>query len=1220
MGKLVVVYENTLPGDSKTPLFEESALNNSSFNLLREVLSSNEKELYEFFTRVTRGLKPWGAQRAWIKRLLRGENTVLVAPTGIGKTTLLLVYALYSALRGKRVLYIVPTRSLGDQVFEKLSTMSSSTQRDIRIVYYSSSLQSKRRISILNSITRGDFDILIITSAFLKKLHVLCSYNLDVVVVDDADSLVKNEKNVYILLQILGYDQRDVDLAKRRLELLRKILIDRISSRDVTTLVKELLNIDNELEKSLRSKPLGQLVVASATCYTRGLAGKILRDLLKIDISGITIYGRDITDSYVYVKNTSEAVTEVLKIINKLGKGGILYISPRNPGREVFVEAAKKIQEILVSSGFRVSEATPAAITRLVSGELDFLVGFSSYYSISVRGIDSPRNIKYVIFLGTPVFSNILENFLTNPNSLIRVALEVAEQLGDRVLAREVLKIRKQLIYASNVEKKLIRYCLLGKISENTILDKSKIRELYISIKDLYIRLLPVVKRIIDLRAVLCIGSITLVKSGGKYLAVIPDLMTYIQASGRTSRLLGDKMTHGLSVIVELSEYANFVKSLDLKFKTLDRDMGLKATNEVNFDHEALLLESSRVGDCEASKLKYKSILLVVESPTKAKTIAKFFGKPVARRIGDISIYTIPAKIGDEILEFNIISTRGHVYDLTTKSNVGIFGVEIDRNSIRSVYTTIKRCKICGTQFTDLDACPRCGSNTYTDSKILVYLLQKIGLEVDEVYIATDPDIEGEKIAYDVYTIIRPFNENIWRIKLHEITRSELLSALKQKRHIDWKLVEAEIYRRILDRLVGFSLSIKLQEAFKNRNMGIGRVQGPLLDFIVNRYYDHINSKCKKICVSTSTPLKFVFCTHIDSAELIERLRSASSVELIKLIEDIVEISPKPPYTTEDLLIDASNKLSLQAEAVMKTAQELYEAGLITYHRTDCTYISGTGISIAKTYLQSKSLEYLFTPRHWGEPGSHEAIRPVNPYDSEQLLRALEEGLLPLVIPLTSRHLMIYDLIFKRFIASQMKPYRALRSKFKIVVGGIELGELSVLVDIIEHGFDLVDKPKIYQGLRDLDNLSLSLNCIRVFNSSRILLYSEGDLVSLMKNYGIGRPSTYSKIISSLKRHGYIILSKTKQKVIPTKRGILVHKYLAENYSKYLSVELTRRMEDTIEAIYTDKLNVYDAVISVLVDLVGNGVLDSSILSTDLYSYVSLHLTSYGLTPNHHAI
>jgi reverse gyrase len=191
-----------------------------------------------------------------------------------------------------------------------------------------------------------------------------------------------------------------------------------------------------------------------------------------------------------------------------------------------------------------------------------------------------------------------------------------------------------------------------------------------------------------------------------------------------------------------------------------------------------------------------------------------------------------------------------------------------------------------------------------------------------------------------------------------------------------------------------------------------------------------------------------------------------------------------------------------------------------------------------------------------------------------------------------------------------MKPYKAIRSKFKVVVSDIELGELNVLVDIVEHGFDLVDKPRLYKDLKGFEKLSLNINSIRVFNSSRVMLYSEGDLVSLMKNYGIGRPSTYSKIISSLKRHGYILLSKTRQKVVPTKKGIIVHKYLTENYSKCLSVELTRRMEDVVEAIHTGKLDIYDAVISILIDLVENGVLDYLILTTNLYSYISLHLSS----------
>ena len=1217
MGKLLLVYDSTVGSNE---ISQQGVSLDESIQVVSNALLEAERELHLFFTKVTGGLEPWGAQKAWIKRLLRGENTVLVAPTGIGKTTLLLVYALYSATRGKRVLYIIPTRSLGDQVFEKLLEMSRLCSRGVRILYYNSSLRGKKREVALSSIISGDFDILIVTSAFLRKLRELCSRGFEVVIVDDADSLVKNEKNVYVLLDLLGYSREDIELSKRRVELSRRILVDKVTGKDVTTLIKELIEVDTKLESSLRARRLGQLVVASATCYTRGLAGRILRDLLKVDMSGITIYGRDVSDTYSLVDSVDDAVRVVLGVVSKLGRGGVIYISPRNPARDVFLEASRRVQEHLFKRGFKVSEATPRTVQMFISGELDFLIGYSSYYSSSVRGIDSPRNIRYVVFLGAPVFSIPLENFLANPALLVRVVLDVAGLAQNRELLDRAVKARRQVLLMSPLERRLIRYCLLGKIPESALLEKTRTRELYTTIRELYEAALPVVKAVIDRERTVAIGTITLIKTGDKYLAVVPDLMTYIQATGRTSRLLGDKMTHGFSLLVELREQENFTRALDLKFKALDRDMGLRHISEVDFDYEKRVLDSTRSSTCESGKLKYKSILLVVESPTKARTIARFFGKPVVRRVAGISLYTIPAKVNDEVVEFNVVSTRGHIYELTTRSDIGIFGVEVNRDYVKPVYTTIRRCKICGTQFTDQDSCPKCGSSVYTDSKLVVYLLQKLGLEVDEVYIATDPDIEGEKIAYDIYSAISPFNQNIWRIELHEITRSELLSALSRKRTINLRLVEAEVYRRVLDRLVGFSLSGRLQRVFNSRNFGVGRVQGPLLDFVVKRYYEHVANKCKKICASSRDLVKLTVCTCVESSELVEKMQSASSIELIRAEENLVEVSPRPPYTTEDLLIEASIKLGLQAEVVMKTAQELYEAGLITYHRTDCNYVSNTGLAVAKTYLRERGLEAQFTPRHWGEPGSHEAIRPVNPYDAEQLLRAVEEGVIQLVIPLTSRHLALYDLVFKRFIASQMKPYKALKSKYRVFVNSIEVGELEVLVDIIEHGFDLVDKPRLYSGLRGVERIVLPVYSIRVFNSSRVPLYTEGDLVSLMKRHGIGRPSTYSKIISSLKRHGYIILSKTRQKVIPTKRGILVYKYLVENYPSYMSVELTRRMERNIDAISRGELEVFNAIVATIVDLVEKNALSLSELPSDLYSYIALQSPSYGLTPNSYTL
>jgi reverse gyrase len=1213
MGRLLIAYDSALSSEGE--VFTEGRVDEIA-PLLNEALAESEAEFYEFFTRVTSGLKPWGAQRAWIKRLLRGENTVLVAPTGVGKTTLLLVYALYSATRNKKVLYVVPTKSLGDQVYSKLAEMISRYSKNPRILYYNSSLRGKSRERVIKSISSGDFDILVVTSAFLRRLPTYYPHTFTVVIVDDADSLVKNEKNIYVLLSLLGYSREDIELSKRRVELVRRIVIDKVVGRETTTLIKELIEVDMKLESSLRVKNLGQLVVASATCYTRGVAGKILRDLLKVDINGITIYGRDVTDVYIAASSIDEVVAQVIEVIKRLGKGGVIYLSPRNPKKEFLAEALRRIQEFLSRSGLKFSEATPRAVLEMTKGNIDFLIGYSSYYSSSVRGIDAPKSIKYVIFLGTPVFSITLESFLANPLLLVRTALEIADMTRDQGLKNRAVEVRKRVLLTGPTERKLIKYSLLGKIPENSLLEKSKLSELYAVIKELYNLTLLLVKNIIDSTSVLSIGTITLTKSGGKYLAVIPDIMTYIQASGRTSRLLGDKMTHGFSLVVEFSDQENLVKALNSKLKTLDRELELKHISEVDLDREKIQLESTRSLLDNAEGLKYKSILLVVESPVKAKTIARFFGKPVARKIADMSIYTIPVKIGGEIVEFNVVSTRGHIYDITTKSGVGIFGVEVTEGFVKPMYTTIRRCKICGAQFTDHDSCPRCGSSVYSDSKLVVYLLQKLALEVDEVYIATDPDIEGEKIAYDIYASIKPFNQNIWRIELHEITRSELLRALSSKRLVNWKLVEAEVYRRVLDRLVGFSLSLKLQRVFNERNLGIGRVQGPLLDFIVKRYHEYLSNKCKKICVSTREPVKLKLCTYLDTVKLLEKLRAVSSVELIKLQEEVVEVNPRPPYTTEELLVDASNKLGLQAEVAMKIAQELYEAGLITYHRTDCTYISNTGLSIAKAYLEGLGLSALFTPRHWGEPGAHEAIRPTNPYNAEQLLRAFEEGLVQLVIPLTSRHLALYDLIFKRFITSQMKSYKALRSRFKVLAEGVEIGEVELTEYVLEHGFDLVEKPRIYTQLRGVERAVLEVESIKVFNSSKTPLYTEGDLVSLMKTHGVGRPSTYSKILSNLKRHGYIILSKARQKVVPTKRGITVHKYLVENYSKYLSVELTRRMEEAIDRISRGELDVYKAIIDIIINLITANALEISELPSNLYNYISLHPPSYRLAPN----
>jgi len=154
-----------------------------------------------------------------------------------------------------------------------------------------------------------------------------------VVIVDDVDSLLKSERNVYNLIRLLGFSDKAIDLAKRKNAILWKLMVRKAVGRDVSELVQEFLELDRELDREVSSNKVSQLIVASATGRTRGVASKILRDLLRVNLSGITIYGRSVTDSYVTVRSIDELVEIVLSLVKQLGGGCIIYISPKHPQR-----------------------------------------------------------------------------------------------------------------------------------------------------------------------------------------------------------------------------------------------------------------------------------------------------------------------------------------------------------------------------------------------------------------------------------------------------------------------------------------------------------------------------------------------------------------------------------------------------------------------------------------------------------------------------------------------------------------------------------------------------------------------------------------------------------------------------------------------------------------------------------------------------------------------
>ena len=266
----------------------------------------------------------------------------------------------------------------------------------------------------------------------------------------------------------------------------------------------------------------------------------------------------------------------------------------------------------------------------------------------------------------------------------------------------------------------------------------------------------------------------------------------------------------------------------------------------------------------------------------------------------------------------------------------------------------------------------------------------------------------------------------------------------------------------------------------------------------------------------------------------------------------------------------------------MKIAQELFESGLITYHRTDYTYVSSTGISIARQYIKKHGFEGLFRPSHWGDKGAHEAIRPTHPLDVDELIKAISEGLINPSIPLTGLHYKLYGMIFNRFIASQMKPYKAKVAKISVYVADLELTELEVILEIVDHGFDVIRNTTTYPSIQDIVGKKLMPVSIKVVDSSLEKLHSEGSIIKLMKSKGLGRPSTYASIISSIVRHGYVIRSKKRGYLIPTKTGIEVYDYLTKNYAELVSESTTKKMEETIDMIASGKASVETAILLVL--------------------------------------
>ncbi|MEM2576775.1 MAG: reverse gyrase, partial [Candidatus Bathyarchaeia archaeon] len=797
---------------------------------------------------------------------------------------------------------------------------------------------------------------------------------------------------------------------------------------------------------------------------------------------------RNIEDIIVFNKS----IDSIKSILKRMGKGGILYASSIREAEEIYEELKNEFKIGLVSAK-RKSE-----YNLFEEGKIDYLVGTAFYYGTLVRGLDLPERIRYAVFIGAPTIKVKTENINNVTPKMLKVLA---------LIFRREDSIKKYLPIIQ-------------------VIDKHKYNNEREELKKEIVKLLELSEKKAELDVVIRKGEV-----------IFPDLKTYIQGSGRTSRLFTGGLTKGASFLLEddeevLKAFINRAEIYDLKFKKID---------EVDFNSLIKEIDESRIVLKQAKSCEeaIKPALLIVESPTKAKQISRFFGHPAARVIKEgkdsIVLYEVPTS--RYIL--TVTASLGHLVDLVT--NQGFFGVTIN-NGFTPLYITIKRCKKCLTQFTEeKDSCPKCGSTDIEDAKNRINIFRKIAGDTGFVIVGTDPDSEGEKIAWDIKNLLSNFSI-VKRAEFHEVTKRAVQEALENLKDVNESLVKAQIVRRIEDRWIGFALSQKLWKTFNNMNLSAGRAQTPVLGWIVER----AKESRKKV--------KIGYIPELDLS--IENLdKEWVNVKVVKVKEELKEVTPLPPYTTDTMLKDGNALIKASAKEVMKLAQDLFENGLITYHRTDSTRVSDLGKRIAKEFLSEN-----YQGREWFTEGAHECIRPTRALPKDVIQRLIQEGVIQ-IEKLTLKHLILYDLIFRRFMASQCKPYKIKVNRYIIEVNEKKI-EKEIIVEADGKAIELYKWS--VQIKKPLPEGEFKFK-VEIKYMPKVFPYAQFELIREMHEKGIGRPSTYATIIDKIFLRGYSF--ERKGRVLPTKKGIQVYYFLKNNYEKFVSEERTKLLEAKMDAI-----------------------------------------------------
>jgi reverse gyrase len=1067
-------------------------------------------------------LKPWSLQLSWAKRVFLGNSFGLLAPTGVGKTSFGLSMASYLAKKGKRSYIILPTRVLVEQAVQKLINFGLEEEN---ILYFSEESQKQKDLKKAR-LQEGDFKVLVSTSMFLYRNQEIIPKGFHFVFVDDVDSFLKTAKNIDKLLLLLGFSEEDIDLAMRLIRLKER----RNKEEEDWESIRELSQRVREASEKRR----GVLVVSSATSNPRSSRIKLFRELLGFEVGTPTFYLRNVVDLYEDINSTP-----LEDWIRLLGKGGLLFV-PSDRKKEFVEEVVAYLQE----RGIRAvsyEKVDDGVLREYEEGKVDLLVGIASYRNPLARGIDLPHVIRYALFYGVPKIVISLK-FEQNLSHILWALMSIRSLLAK--------KIPHKLREVDRWLESLRRYQYL---SEDFLRDKPELLKKIDRLREEVGSFLASEELLELMQAS---EEITLRKTEEGYQMVVSDATGYLQASGRTSRMFAGGISRGISLVLvdDPRAFRHLIKKVkwfneDIEFRVFRKEEIGGIREEVDRDREKIkrFLAGEEMPE---SKELLKPVLVVVESPNKARTIAGFFGKAVRRRVGEHELL----ETSTEDRYVMITASLGHVLDLNKEE--GFHGVYMNGKPT-PVYEVIE------------------------GKEKIVQSLRRMAIEAQEVLIATDPDTEGEKIGWDVGEILRAYNPNIKRMEFHEVTKKAILKALRESRDFNLNLVKAQVLRRVADRWVGFEFSKLLQSAFGKQWLSAGRVQTPVLGWIIEREKEY-RQKVYRVVVTIDERGKLRVEWSFEKKEAAEEFYSRLSQIRVELKEQREELrNPPPPFSTDTMLKSASDAYRWSLPKTMSLAQTLFELGYITYHRTDSTRVSDYGIGIARQYIGEEFGEAYFHPRAWGEGGAHECIRPTRSIDPEELrtlfLSGQTEGL-------TREHLQLYELIFRRFMASQMKPVKLRVYRLGIQTSGGEL-ELEVPAEVLEDGWNRLVTIDLYSPLIGVLDVSRKK---QLLSQPKAYLYTHGELVQEMKKRGIGRPSTYASIVEKLLERGYVI--ENKGFLIPTKLGKEVYGYLQsrEEVHEFLREEFTSRLEELMDRVeegkedYVDILNnLYRSIIEV---------------------------------------